>query len=155
MRIFILEDDIDRITLMLEVLSQSPLVQLQTCTSVKDAKLKFTPPCDLILLDHDLADHHYGRDAAIAEGTGQVFVKWLIENHTPESLDDPTIIVHSLNYDGGMRMYKDLRSAGYDAYRIPFGMNVLQLLKQLTQIAPDTLTSGDDDDKITASQNDN
>ena len=141
MKVFVLEDDINRIMLMFEVFSKSPFIQLQICTSVKEAKAKFTPPYDLILLDHDLADEHYGGDVDKTEGTGQEFVKWMVDNYYPSSLDNPTVIVHSMNFDGAKRMLDLLRQNEYDAYHIPFGMNVLQLLGQVPQVAGNALTS--------------
>lgn len=133
MRIFILEDDPQRMLLFREAFVQHDVTH---AASVEEAKRLWTPVYDVVLLDHDLADVHYeaySNGQVPVEGTGMEFVKWLCEQIT----DLPTVylnqrtiyIVHSWNTVGGPNMHRALREAGLRAGRDPFGPKMIGYIK--------------------------
>jgi hypothetical protein len=73
---------------------------------------------DAIFLDHDLLPEHYGSDERDDERTGYAVAAWLAA-HT-NVLPSATIIVHTRNADGAMRMVETLRDAGRQAEYVPF-----------------------------------
>ncbi len=60
---------------------------------------------NIISLDHDLADFHYGQVGGYGEGTiektGYSVAEWMVENNVYAKED---IIIHSWNPDGARRM---------------------------------------------------
>ena len=68
---------------------------------------------DAIFLDHDLLPEHYG-----AERTGYAIALWLASQ--PELQRASTIMVHTRNADGAIRMVEELRRAGRQAEYVPF-----------------------------------
>ena len=85
LRVFVLEDDPDRIRQLTEWLIGCEWDCIQTCIR----EYEFKPPYDLILLDHDLG----GRQLADHEDCGLTFVK-LVKDRINIEAD---IIVHSYN----------------------------------------------------------
>jgi hypothetical protein len=75
---------------------------------------------DAIFLDHDLHPEHYHADSTDDERTGYAIAAWLCAN--PEMQRAATILVHTRNADGAMRMVGDLRRAGRSADYVPFPM---------------------------------
>jgi hypothetical protein len=75
---------------------------------------------DAIFLDHDLHPEHYNTDSRDDERTGYAIALWLAGN--PELQPASTILVHTRNADGAMRMVEELRSAGRTAEYVPFPM---------------------------------
>jgi CheY-like chemotaxis protein len=73
---------------------------------------------DAIFLDHDLHPEHYQSDATDDERTGYAIALWLSSN--PEAQRASTILVHTRNADGAMRMVELLRQAGRAADYVPF-----------------------------------
>ena len=73
---------------------------------------------DAIFLDHDLMPEHYGATEADDERTGYAIASFLAAH--PELQRAATIMVHSFNADGAMRMVEELRGAGRQAEYIPF-----------------------------------
>jgi hypothetical protein len=73
---------------------------------------------DAIFLDHDLHPEHYNSDATDDERTGYAIARWLCSN--PELQRASTILVHTRNADGAMRMVAELRNAGRSADYVPF-----------------------------------
>lgn len=124
MKIFILEDDMERIKLFWEY---GKAHDLTVVTSVSEAIKHWKPPYDLVLLDHDLGGEHYVDSEK--ENTGYQFVKYLtsIEYGTYEP---PKFIVHSFNYQGALNMTIELRTAGFDAVMQSFGPNLLNYIKE-------------------------
>ena len=57
---------------------------------------------DAIFLDHDLHPEHYHADSTDDERTGYAVALWLCSN--PELQRASTILVHTRNADGAMRM---------------------------------------------------
>jgi len=75
---------------------------------------------DAIFLDHDLHPEHYHTDSTDDERTGYAVALWLSAN--PELQKASTIMVHTRNADGAMRMVEELRKSGRSAEYVPFPM---------------------------------
>src|SRR6185436_15656768 len=73
---------------------------------------------DAIFLDHDLHPEHYNSDSTDDERTGYAIAQWLGSN--PNLQRASTIVVHTRNADGAMRMVEELRRAGRSADYVPF-----------------------------------
>jgi hypothetical protein len=73
---------------------------------------------DAIFLDHDLHPEHYNATSHDDERTGYAVALWLGAN--PELQRASTIMVHTRNADGAMRMVEELRRAGRSADYVPF-----------------------------------
>ena len=73
---------------------------------------------DAIFLDHDLHPEHYHSDSTDDERTGYAVALWLSAN--PDIQKASTIMVHTRNADGAMRMVETLREAGRSAEYVPF-----------------------------------
>ena len=77
-----------------------------------------TKSYDAIFLDHDLHPEHYNSDVRDDERTGYAIASWLAAN--PELQRASTIMVHTRNADGAMRMVEELRRSGRNADYVPF-----------------------------------
>lgn len=87
--------------------------------SVEQAqKLLSEKPYDAIFLDHDLHPEHYNSSSHDDERTGFAIALWLAANPALQSAS--TILVHTRNADGAMRMVEELRRAGRAADYVPF-----------------------------------
>ena len=75
---------------------------------------------DAIFLDHDLHPEHYESTTPDDERTGYAIAVWLAAN--PDLQRASTILVHTRNADGAMRMVEELRRAGRSAEFVPFPM---------------------------------
>lgn len=73
---------------------------------------------DAIFLDHDLHPEHYNAASTDDERTGFAIAQWLSSN--PDCQRASTILVHTRNADGAMRMVEELRRAGRAAEYVPF-----------------------------------
>lgn len=73
---------------------------------------------DVIFLDHDLLPEHYHAEGRDDERTGYAVARWLAENSSRQP--NATVVVHTRNADGAMRMVEELRSAGRPADYVPF-----------------------------------
>ena len=73
---------------------------------------------DAIFLDHDLLPDHYDSDERDDENTGYAIALWLGENKEVQSA--ATIIVHTRNSDGGMRMVDALRRYKRNVEYVPY-----------------------------------
>ncbi|HEY0003991.1 MAG TPA: cyclic-phosphate processing receiver domain-containing protein [Pyrinomonadaceae bacterium] len=73
---------------------------------------------DAIFLDHDLLPEHYGSETPDDERTGYAIALWLATN--PSLQRASTILVHTRNADGAIRMVEELRRAGRQAEYVPF-----------------------------------
>jgi DNA-binding LacI/PurR family transcriptional regulator len=88
-------------------------------SDVKEAlQLLSTSSYDAIFLDHDLHPEHYHAESTDDERTGYAVAVWLCSN--PEHQRASTILVHTRNADGAMRMVEELRRAGRSADYVPF-----------------------------------
>jgi hypothetical protein len=75
---------------------------------------------DAIFLDHDLLPHHYNSSEFDDENTGYGIADWLAI--TPDLQRGSTVLVHTRNADGAIRMVERLRQAGRNAEYVPFPM---------------------------------
>jgi hypothetical protein len=75
---------------------------------------------DAVFLDHDLHPEHYDNDSQDDTRTGFAIASWLAAN--PDLQPASTILVHTRNADGAMRMVEELRRAGRTAEYVPFPM---------------------------------
>ena len=115
-RIFLLEDDERRCQWFTKRFKGD---HLDIAYEVSEAKeLLQTQTYDSIFLDHDLMPEHYGATEADDERTGYAIASFLAAH--PELQRAATIMVHSFNADGAMRMVEELRGAGRQAEYIPF-----------------------------------
>lgn len=73
---------------------------------------------DAIFLDHDLLPEHYNSELTDDERTGYAVALWLAAR--PDRQRASTIMVHTRNADGAMRMVEELRRAGRQAEYVPF-----------------------------------
>ena len=73
---------------------------------------------DAIFLDHDLHPEHYKSLDRDDERTGYAIASWLAAN--PDLQRASTILVHTRNADGAMRMVEEMRRSGRSAEYVPF-----------------------------------
>jgi hypothetical protein len=73
---------------------------------------------DALFLDHDLHPEHYNSSTTDDERTGYAIALWLAAN--PELQRASTIMVHTRNADGAIRMVETLREGGRTAEYVPF-----------------------------------
>lgn len=106
MKVFVLEDDPNRIVQIHEWLAGCNIDHAISCAEVDS----FKPPYDLILLDHDLG----GRQFTEHEDDGFTFIKLIKDKINPEAV----VVFHSFNPDGAKRM----RSVLGRGFITPFGM---------------------------------
>lgn len=79
---------------------------------------------DAIFLDHDLLPEHY-EGKLDDENTGYAIAHWLFENNDLNRA--ATIIVHTRNADGAIRMVEKLRECGRNVEYVPFPMLDLKI----------------------------
>src|ERR1700694_3388117 len=115
-RIFLLEDDERRCEWFAKRFKGDQLDIVQDVPQAKE--LLKTRSYDSIFLDHDLMPEHYGSTESDDERTGYAIASFLAAH--PELQRSATIMVHSFNADGAMRMVEELRGAGRQAESIPF-----------------------------------
>ncbi|MDQ3651612.1 MAG: hypothetical protein M3458_15335 [Acidobacteriota bacterium] len=82
---------------------------------------------DAIFLDHDLLPEHYYSTEHDDERTGYAVAAWLASN--PAFQAASTIIVHTRNADGAMRMVEELRRGGRQAEYVPYPVLVPNIKK--------------------------
>jgi len=115
-RVFLLEDDERRCDWFARRFKGD---ELDVACDVSHAKeLLQSRTYDSIFLDHDLMPEHYGSDKTDDEHTGYAIASFLAAR--PDLQRAATIMVHSFNADGAMRMVEELRRAGRQAEYIPF-----------------------------------
>ncbi len=85
---------------------------------------------DAIFLDHDLLPEHYYSETLDDERTGYAVAAWLAAH--PEHQSASTIVVHTRNADGAMRMVEELRRAGRRTEYVPFPL-LAQKIKRYWQ----------------------
>lgn len=73
---------------------------------------------DAIFLDHDLLPEHYKSDKLDDTNTGYAVANWLCSR--PDLQRASTIIVHTRNADGAMRMIEKMRQSGRQVEYVPF-----------------------------------
>jgi CheY-like chemotaxis protein len=75
---------------------------------------------DLVFLDHDLLPEHYYAEQFDDERSGYAVARFLAER--PDRQSASTIIVHTRNADGALRMIELMRRTGRQAEHVPFHM---------------------------------
>lgn len=115
-RIFLLEDDDRRCEWFAKRFKGDHLDVAEDVSQAKE--LLQTRTYDSIFLDHDLMPEHYGSKTTDDERTGYAIASFLAAR--PDLQPSATIMVHSFNADGAMRMVEELRRAGRHADYIPF-----------------------------------
>lgn len=73
---------------------------------------------DAIFLDHDLLPEHYKSDKLDDTNTGYAVANWLCSR--PDLQRASTIVVHTRNADGAMRMIEKMRQGGRQVEYVPF-----------------------------------
>ena len=117
-RVFLLDDD-SRRHKWFEVRFKGDFIHV--AKNVAQAqKLLSENSYDAIFLDHDLHPEHYASFDHDDERTGYAVAVWLASN--PELQRGSTILVHTRNADGAMRMVEEMRRAGRSAEYVPFPM---------------------------------
>ncbi|HJU92192.1 MAG TPA: cyclic-phosphate processing receiver domain-containing protein [Pyrinomonadaceae bacterium] len=115
-RVFLLDDDVRRHRWFS---SRFKGDAIDIAHNVKEAtQLLSAASYDAIFLDHDLHPEHYNAESTDDERTGYAVALWLCSN--PELQRASTILVHTRNADGAMRMVEELRRAGRSADYVPF-----------------------------------
>ncbi len=115
-RVFLLEDDERRCEWFAKRFKGDHLDIVDDVSQARE--LLETRTYDSIFLDHDLMPEHYGATESDDERTGYAIASFLAAR--PDLLRSATIMVHSFNADGAMRMVEELRRAGRQAEYIPF-----------------------------------
>ena len=114
MNIFILEDDIARYGMMIEVLREVfPGCTIISSPYVDESKLLLEVgnpdglPWDIISLDHDLGGEHFVNSDE--EETGYQLAKWIKE----KDIKFKKCIIHSMNFVGASKMHNEIPSSYY------------------------------------------
>ena len=115
-RIFLLEDD-ERRCEWFEKRFKGDEIDI-ACDVNQAKELLQRNTYDSIFLDHDLMPEHYGSETPDDERTGYAIASFLAER--PELQRAATIMVHSFNTEGALRMVEELRRAGRQADYVPF-----------------------------------
>ncbi len=122
--IFLLDDDQRRHRWFIKRFEGDELDIAETVEEAKELLGKYA--YDAIFLDHDLLPHHYeSNDHNDFENTGYAIAEWLNEN--TEINRAATVIVHTRNADGAIRMVEKLRESGRQVEYVPFPMLDLKI----------------------------
>ncbi|CAN5582459.1 hypothetical protein BH24ACI2_BH24ACI2_08880 [soil metagenome] len=117
--IFLLDDDQRRHRWFTKRFEGDELDIAETVEEAKELLGQYA--YDAIFLDHDLLPHHYESNNHNDFGsTGYAVAEWLNENK--ELNRAATIIVHTRNADGALRMVEKLRESGRQVEYVPFPM---------------------------------
>jgi hypothetical protein len=117
-RVFLLDDDVRRHRWFTERFKGDHLDIAETAATALE--MLQTGSYDAIFLDHDLHPEHYNSNSTDDERTGYAVALWLSAN--PNVHRASTIMVHTRNADGAMRMVEELRRSGRSAEYVPFPM---------------------------------
>ena len=116
--VFLLDDDRRRHRWFKKRFSGDQMIIAETVAEAKNLLQK--DQYDAIFLDHDLLPEHYESKKRDDENTGYAIARWLSENKRIQTA--ATIIVHTRNSDGGMRMVELLRENARTVEYVPFPM---------------------------------
>lgn len=118
-QVFLLDDDVRRHRWFAKRFDGD---DLDIAENVDEAKeLLQENKYDAIFLDHDLLPEHYeSNDHDDFARTGYAVAEWLNENK--EINRAATIIVHTRNADGAIKMVEKLRETGRQVEYVPFPM---------------------------------
>ena len=117
-RVFLLDDDTRRHDWFAKRFNGDHLDVAEDVGSAQE--LLRTNIYDAIFLDHDLLPEHYGSESFDDERTGYAVALWLASQ--PDLQRASTILVHTRNADGAIRMVEELRRSGRQAEYVPFPM---------------------------------
>jgi hypothetical protein len=106
-KVFILEDDPERITYFHRRFIGHDLTVVSSCVDIE----KFDPPYDIVFFDHDLG----GRQMAEHEDNGANFARAV-----RDKVGEASVIIHSYNRDGALSIAAALRLSGVVSYYAPF-----------------------------------
>ena len=115
MKIFILEDNIERVKSFRKMFHPEQLVFTDKVEYAKDILKKDT--FDVLFLDHDLGGEIFVESNR--EDTGYELVKYIVENELQKKA---RICIHSHNPFGSEYMLKALEKANYTAFLKPFAV---------------------------------
>lgn len=117
-RVFLLDDDTRRHRWFTERFNGDHLDIAETAQeAIEFLGVNFY---DAVFLDHDLLPEHYHAESNDDERTGFAVAAWLAAN--PRMQQASTVVVHTRNADGAMRMVSEMRRAGRNAEYVPFPM---------------------------------
>jgi hypothetical protein len=115
-RVFLLDDDTRRHEWFVKRFKGDSLDIAETVDQAID--LLQANLYDAIFLDHDLLPEHYEEYNEEDQQTGYWAALWLAQR--PDVQQASTIVVHTRNADGAIRMVEELRRAGRQADYVPF-----------------------------------
>ncbi|HVG31003.1 MAG TPA: cyclic-phosphate processing receiver domain-containing protein [Pyrinomonadaceae bacterium] len=116
LRVFLLDDDVLRHDWFASRFSRD---RLDAAFDPAEAvELLSSNTYDAIFLDHDLLPEHYHSEEYDDERTGYAVAAWLAGR--PGSQAGATVIVHTRNADGALRMVELMRGAGLQVEHVPF-----------------------------------
>ena len=118
LRVFLLDDDMMRHEWFAKRFKHD---EFHAATNPADAIRMLrdeTDAYDIIFLDHDLLPEHYHSEVQDDERTGYAVAAWLAAN--PREHASSTVVVHTRNADGAMRMVELLRQSGRQVEYVPF-----------------------------------
>jgi CheY-like chemotaxis protein len=118
LRVFLLDDDTLRHDWFARVFKGDYLDV--AADAARAVELLAANTYDLVFLDHDLLPEHYYAEEFDDERTGYAVARFLAER--PDRQPVSTIIVHTRNADGALRMIELMRRTGRQAEHIPFPM---------------------------------
>lgn len=128
LRVFLLDDDVRRHEWFINRFARDEVdIAKDVAGATQLLSEKFY---DAIFLDHDLLPEHYNSDEADDERTGYAVALWLAQRS--ELQQAATIVVHTRNADGAMRMVEELRRSGRQTDYVPFHL-LSQKIKRLFQ----------------------
>ena len=113
--VFVLDDDTRRHRWFRKKFVGDDLDIVETVEEAKE--LLSENMYDAIFLDHDLLPHHYEGELD-DEMTGFAVARWLNENKMINRA--ATVIIHTRNPDGALRMVEELQESGRLVDHIPF-----------------------------------
>ena len=117
--VFLLDDDQRRHRWFTKRFEGDELDIAETVDEAKELLGQYS--YDAIFLDHDLLPHHYeSNDHDDFASTGYAIAEWLYENKDLNR--SATIVVHTRNADGAVKMVEKLRESGRQVEYVPFPM---------------------------------
>lgn len=119
MRIFILEDNIERIEWFKRIYKNHELYITCKLEWAKEDCKKYE--FDVLFLDHDISQLNL--EAIETGNTGYDFVKWLVENKLQRRA---IVYIHSMNPTGANAMQNLLKDNRYEVLWIPFHLLKLE-----------------------------
>ncbi len=122
--VFLLDDDQRRHRWFIKRFDGDDIDIAETVDDAKEFLSQYA--YDAIFLDHDLLPHHYeSNNHDDFASTGYAIAEWLYENKNLQRA--ATVIVHTRNADGAIRMVEKLRESGRQVEYVPFPMLDLKI----------------------------